>query len=166
MIPQAYVAARDKVVKEKYDLVYPFAAGDNMQRQVTVPQHIKDNYQGNNLFNPEWQQPWSSYCGHVQFFKTDSYISGGLENENFISYGAEDRERCERFQRLLYKVIWMDAIIYHLEHFRGPDSSTANPHFGHNDSLMNKMRSMSLPELVEYYKSAEYLRRYTSTTKA
>ncbi len=160
MQPMSFVLARNKVVEEGYDLVYPFMKGAEVQQQITVPQYIKNNYQGENLFNPDWCMPWQSYAGHAQFFKTDSYIDGGMENEEFISYGPEDRERCERFQRLGYKVCWMDDKIYHLEHSRGTDSSVSNPHFGHNDSLMDKFRLMSDEELKEYYKNVEYLKKY------
>lgn len=166
MEPNAYVIARDKIIKENFDLVYPFALGEDIQKQVTVPEHIKNNYQGQSLFNPEWQKPWQSYCGHVQFFKTDSYISGGMENEEFISYGPEDRERCERFQRLGYKVIWAHACVYHIEHSRDSNSSPSNPHFGGNEGLMTKIREYSLPELVEYYKNVPYIQKYlTKNTK-
>ncbi len=134
--------------------------GGEIQKQVTVPEHIKNNYNKENLFNPDWQKPWQSYCGHVQFFKTDSYISGGMENEDFVSYGPEDRERCERFQRLGFKVMWGEACIYHLEHSRDENSSTSNPHFGANDSLLNKLREMNAVEFLEYYKQAPYLKKY------
>ena len=160
MEPNAYVIARNKIVNEGYDLVYPFSMGDEIQKQVSVPEHIKNNYQGENLFNPDWQKPWQSYCGHVQFFKTDSYIAGGMENEDFASYGPEDRERCERFQRLGYKVMWADACVYHLEHSRDENSSTQNPHFGANDSLMTNIRNLSQEELVEHYKNVSYLKKY------
>lgn len=156
----AYIIARDKVIKEGFDLVYPFAKGDAIQKQVTVPEHIKNNYSGENLFNPDWQKPWQSYCGHVQFFKTDSYISGGMENEEMVSYGPEDRERCERFQRLGYKVMWADACVYHIEHSRDENSSTLNPHFANNDALMTRLRNMSNPEMIEYYKNVSYIKKY------
>lgn len=161
MEPNAYVVARNKIINEGYDLVYPFAMGDEIQKQVTVPEHIKNNYKGEDLFNPEWQKPWQSYCGHVQFFKTDSYIAGGLENEDFISYGPEDRERCERFQRLGFKVMWVpEAVVYHLEHSRDQNSSTTNPHFGGNEGLMTKIRDLSEGGLVEYYKNVPYMQKY------
>lgn len=165
MLPNDYVLARNKVINEGFDLVYPFAYGGEIQKQVTVPQHIKDNYKGENLFNPEWQLPWQSYCGHVQFFKTDSYISGGMENEEFVSYGPEDRERCERFQRLGYKVVWLDACIYHLEHSRDHNSSVSNTYFGINEGLMTMIRELSESELVEYYKNIPYIQKYLTHGK-
>lgn len=159
MEPSAYILARDKVLKG-YALVYPYKQGDGTQKMVTVPEQVKLNYQGESLFNPEWNKPWQSYCGFVQFFKTELYIKGGMENELFISYGPEDRERYERFQRLGYSVCFMENSIYHIEHSRGADSSTSNPHFQANDMLMNKFREMSETELIDYYKNVEYLKKY------
>jgi GR25 family glycosyltransferase involved in LPS biosynthesis len=159
MKPEAYVAARDKIL-EGWDLVYPFKKGDEIQKQVSVPQHVKDNYKGEDLFTPEWQTPWQSYCGHVQFFNTESYIAGGMENEYFISYGPEDRERMERFQRLGHKVMWGEECVYHLEHSRDENSSTANPHFGQNEALMHTIREKSLDELQHYYSNVAYLKKY------
>ncbi len=77
-----------------------------------------------------------------------------------ISYGPEDRERCERFQRLGYKVMWGEACVYHIEHSRDENSSTSNPHYGSNDALMERIRSMSNLEMIEYYKNVPYLKKY------
>lgn len=159
MEPKAYVAARDKVMSG-WDLVFPFLQGDNAQKQVTVPEHIKNDYKGESLFNTDWITPWQSYCGHCQFFRTDSYIAGGMENENFMSYGPEDREREERFRKLGYKITWMNDPIYHIEHSRDHNSSPSNPHFHANEDLMHRLRNMSKLELQEYYKNQEYLKKY------
>ena len=77
-----------------------------------------------------------------------------------VSYGPEDRERCERFQRLGYKVMWADACVYHIEHSRDENSSTLNPHFANNDALMTRLRNMSNPEMIEYYKNVSYIKKY------
>ncbi len=161
---EAYVHARDKILAG-WDLVYPFKLGDDIQKMVTVPEHLKNSWGAeHNLFNPQWLSNHQTYCGHVQFFNTRSYIAGGMENEGMISYGPEDRERCERFQRLGYKVCWMDSVVYHIEHSRDENSSTRNPHFGNNDALMDRIRNMSEPELREYYKNVPYLKKYTHAT--
>ncbi len=160
MEPKAYVEARNKVLTEGYDMYFPFKYGGDVQKQVFVPQHVKDNYSGESLFNPEWCKPHGTYCGHCQFFRTDSYIEGGAENEEFIAYGPEDRCRVERFQKLGYKVGWGGYEIYHIEHSRDDNSSAHNPHFANNERLLEKSRSMSATELAEYYKNMPYLKKY------
>jgi len=162
METEAYVAARNKVVNEGWDLVFPFKQGEAIQKQVNVPIHIKQNYKGESLFNPDWLTPWQSYVGHIQFFKTDSYISGGMEDENFISYGPEDRSREERFRRLGYKIMWGEFPVYHIEHSRNEDSSVKNPHFQANEDLLWRIRNMSKEELIEYCKNVPYLKKYIS----
>lgn len=151
MEPQAYVAARDRILAG-WDLIYPYAIGDDTQKMIFVPDNVKANYQGEDLLSFEIK-PQQTYCGFVQFFNTKSYISGYGENEEFVSYGPEDRERCERFERLGYKVNWGNACVYHIEHSRGVDSSTSNPHFGLNDALMTKIRNLSNEELKKYYEN-------------
>ncbi len=160
MEPQAYIAARDRVVNEGWDLVFPYRQGEGGQNQISVPVHIKQSYKGESLFNPEWLTPWTSYCGHIQFFNTDSYISGGMENEFFISYGPEDREREERFRKMEYKIMWGEYPVYHIEHSRDENSSTANPFFQPNEDLMWKSRNMSKDELIQYYREMPYLKKY------
>lgn len=155
---EAYLFARHKIVDEGYDLIYPYANG-SAQIQVNFPH--KTNYRGENLFEPCWHTEWWSLAGHVQFLKRSSYIEGGMENENFISYGAEDRERMDRFIKLGYKVDWCsDFKVYHLEHSRGINSSPQNPHFGRNETIYYQLNNLTKDELIEYYKNVEYLKKY------
>jgi hypothetical protein len=161
LLPEAYLRARDMIIHEGYDLVYPYRRGGDGQVQISYPN--RNNYKGENLFNPEYYQEWGTLCGHVQFFKTSSYINGGMENEDFMSYGAEDRERMNRFIRFGYKVDWIDEFqVYHLEHSRGINSSTHNPSYHANESLYNKLNNMETEEMVEYYKNVEYLKKYSN----
>ncbi len=152
---EAYFHARERIIHGDMDLVYPFNQGAD-QLQVTFPN--KDNYKAENLMDPQYCQPWGSLCGHVQFFKTESYINGGMENENFISYGAEDRERMNRFLRLGYKVEWSPFKVYHLEHSRGLNSSVQNTWYHHNEALYNRLNNMERDEIIEYYKNQEYIK--------
>jgi len=103
---------------------------------------------------------YQSYCGHCQFFNTDDYRFGGMENEHFISFGPEDQERCMRFQKMGYKVLWMDNIVYHLEHRRTNNSSSWNPYFKNNNNLFTYLCSLNKEDIIRYYKSIEYLQKY------
>ena len=102
-----------------------------------------------------------SECGHCIFFNTDVYKKYGGENENFISYGPEDRERMERFKKLGSKVKWKPYdFVYHFEHYRGNDSEKTNPEYSGNVDLFNKLLNKTSPELAEYYRSQEYTKKY------
>lgn len=141
-----------------FDLIFPYGNGE-FQKQVHQNFHnLKiDNY--NNVdeifkhLNSNYNI-YSSQYGHCQFFKTSSYIEGGMENEDFISYAPEDKERHYRFVKLGYKVGRLDSnFIYHLEHQRGLDSGYSNPFFSKNIDLWNKIQKMSVFELSNYYKN-------------
>ncbi len=158
MKPEAYTNARDRITKEGYDLIYPYGKGMT-QVQINFPN--KENYQGEDLFNPVYCSDWGSLAGHVQFFNTKSYIDGFMENEEFLSYGAEDRERMSRFQTLGYKVDWCEGFqVAHIEHQRGKNSSPHNPHFGENESLYYRLTNMDRTQLLNYYDSQAYLKKY------
>lgn len=157
LLPEAYIEARKQIIEEEFDLIYPFKKGDG---QICIDYPDKENYNGESLFNEKHYKPWGSFCGHVQFFKTESYISGGMENEEFISYGAEDRERMNRFIRFGYMVNWLDFQVYHLEHTRGINSSVHNPEFHANEALYNRLDNMETDQMIEYYKNVDYLKKY------
>lgn len=161
MLPEAYVEARNAVLAGA-DLVYPYFEGES-QVKVEVsdrdflnkPQFLLDC--AKNKVN---DRLWGSRYGHVQFFNREAYIAGGMENENFLSYGAEDSERFFRFQKLGYKVERLGNYIFHLEHARGHNSSNSNPHFKHNDDLFREMMYLSADQLRGYYNTVDYLKKY------
>ena len=151
----SYIAARDAIKSNhQFDLIFPYGMG---QFQKMVSENIKDELISNkNIFKimDENSIIHSAEFGHVQFFKTSSYIQGGMENEYFISYAPEDKERNYRFITLGYKVGRInDSFVYHLEHERGFDSNYSNPYFQKNIDLWNKIQNMSTFELMEYYKN-------------
>ena len=106
---------------------------------------------------------WYAECGHCIFFNTDVYRGLGGENENFISYGPEDKERLYRFQMLTNSVIWRkDHKVYHLEHYRGNDSWTTNPSFNHNWNIFESLKGVSADDLSAYYKNCDYIKNYSN----
>ena len=154
--PRDYVAARDRVLAGA-DLVYPYYKGES-QRQIgpVGKRMLSRSCDLSEVAVTSWQ----SSCGHCQFFNTESYIEGGMENEEFLSYGPEDTERMLRFQKLGYRVEWMDNLIYHIEHARGQNSNDSNPHFRDNDDLYRKLGYMNPEQLREYYATRDYLKKY------
>lgn len=98
--------------------------------------------------------------GHMVFVRRQSYISAGGENENFISWGAEDVERYVRMVHMDFSISRVWAHVLHLEHPRGPDSGNSNPHFQGNEMLWEGLQKMSKDELLEYYKSVKYCHKY------
>lgn len=161
MLPEAYVEARNAVLAGA-DLVYPYFEGESQVKvEVSDREFLRDPAGLLELAKAKVNDRlWGSRYGHVQFFNREAYISGGMENENFLSYGAEDSERFFRFQKLGYKVERLGNYIFHLEHARGHNSSSSNPHFKHNDDLFREMMYLSADQLRGYYNTVDYLKKY------
>lgn len=158
---ESYLMAYKKITRQNHDLVYPFAMG-KFQKKVGTSGREKLLNQASvvELTSQDYSDCVAEY-GHCQFFKTSSYKKYGWENENFISYGPEDRERYERFKKFNTTVTHLDkGFVYHIEHSRGSDSSDKNPYFKSNNDLYKKLGDMNQDQLNTYYKDVEYLKNY------
>jgi hypothetical protein len=158
----SYLTAYQMVLNDEYDLVYPYGQG-NYQRKVTVDQDLIDKFVSNGFSEETFSSNTSnevstSDYGWAQFFNRQSYIDGGMENENFISYGYEDNERPIRFEKLGYKVGRVDDLIYHMEHARTMNSWFTNPHINNNKLLYESLKEMNPEELKKYYQEVDYMR--------
>lgn len=158
----SYTLAYNMILKDGYDLVYPYGQGE-YQRKVNVDQDLINRFVSEKFSektfenNPSNEVSTSDY-GWAQFFNRRSYIDGGMENENFISYGYEDNERPLRFEKLGYKVGRVDNLIYHMEHSRTMNSWFTNPHINNNKNLYETLKQMTNEDIVEYYKNVDYVR--------
>lgn len=153
--PDTYRAAQKYIISNNADLVYPYYNGFS-QRMIYDKKSL---IASKHLFSVI-AQSHNSICGHCQFFKTESYIKGGMENENFISWGPEDSERMNRFIKLGYQVLWLNNYIWHIEHQRGINSEEKNPHFWDNKRLFDQLSLLNATELKDYYNNVEYLKKY------
>lgn len=163
MLPQAYKEAQDAILSGNSAVVYPYFRGESqipiqpvdkalLNDNPDLPQMISNYVTGKKM--------WQSAFGHLQFFKTSVYREGGMEDENFISYGAEDTTRYHRFVKLGYNVQYLNNYIFHIEHSRGANSSASNPHYKANDDLYRDLMYMDAEQLREYYNNQEYLKKY------
>lgn len=128
-------------------LVYPYNG-----RFYDIPQYYahnrlleaKDiNPKERGLVNP------NSYGGMV-FFRKEEFIEGGMENENFVSWGAEDNERYLRFRKLDYPIARMNNPLYHFSHPRGVNSCEENPNYQKGIEEYENISAMSSGELRDY----------------
>jgi hypothetical protein len=135
------------------DIVYPYPVG---MSQVQIWESFD-----RTEFNEEFEEKLikssghknvsDAYCGHVFFASTKVYRESGGENEGFVSYGPEDRERLFRFEKLELRVGRLeDGTVYHFEHSRGGDSGGGNPHFFQNNIEFEKIKLMSAEEIKKY----------------
>jgi len=142
------------------DMVYPYAwAFARLPRLQWIDRlkHSQDiGIIGDTRFNGMHPGDAVSLGGAVGFRKL-SFILGGMENENFISYGAEDVEREERFRKLGFKIERsLGQNLYHLNHFVGLNSNRTNQYFLTNQIELDKICQMTKEELQEYINTWEW----------
>ena len=86
--------------------------------------------------------------GGCVLWRHDSFVGAGMENERFVSWGAEDDERITRARTLGFSVERSKGVLYHLRHARGPDSDETNPMFQHNVAELQRIASMDRSTLL------------------
>lgn len=136
------------------DMVYPYAKNFARIPRSTWFNELKTNEDigiiGSTQFSGMEANCGISVGGAVGFNKM-SFIAGGMENEKFISYSAEDNERIERFSKLGFRVERTIGLnLFHINHWIGVNSCTDNPYFEDGNKEFEKVRSMNREELVNY----------------
>jgi len=141
-----------EMLRSGADMVYPYKwAFARMPRNIWLDK-IRDydgdvGLVGDTRFNGMNTSDVVSLGGAVGFDK-ESFIDGGMENENFISYGAEDVERMYRFEKLGYRIERvLGNNMYHLNHWVGPNSLNTHKHFKANDAELKRIKAFTKEEL-------------------
>lgn len=168
--PEVYLNCQDLIINNKSDVIYPFKFGPKGQIRVlegfNYDRFIEQGYNIDFIDNEGPKSYFDSEYGHCIFFDSQVYRMQGGENENFISYGPEDKERGIRFPKMGSRVQWVnESIVYHFEHFRGNDSGTNNPFFHSNWKVFSSLELMDDQQLFDYYNSADYHRNYKTICK-
>lgn len=156
-----YYNAQQLILENKTDIVYPFGDNNNQIRLYDV--NITDEFLNNPTLDTlkyGYKNSMYSNAGFCIFFNTDVYKNGGGENENFISYGPEDKERLYRFKTLDYRITRFNNDIYHMEHIRTSESNNNNSFYLHNVEEYNKICKMNKNEIIKYINEQEYLNHY------
>ena len=164
--PETYALSQELILARTAKMLFPYGFGNFQKR---IEQNCNKGYFLRTLdlstIDKQFLIPAPSQFGHCFFIGTDLYRKVGGENENFISWGPEDKERPVRMETLGYGPSWIStSYVYHLEHGRGVDSGNLNPHLKHNEELFQKILKMNKPELQEYYRNQEYLNQYENIT--
>jgi hypothetical protein len=157
----SYVESQKLIVNGKADFVYPYGDGQ-YQREISLSFN-RDDFNVNfdlQSINDDLLTTLRSKYGHCVFANTKKYIKCGGENENFIGYGPEDREREHRFTTLKYNVSRIDNLVYHFEHSRTSFSNGENKYYNPNHELCDKLIAMNYNSLLDYYSNIEYRKKY------
>jgi hypothetical protein len=158
---ESYHEAYSAILFNTHDVIYPYGQG-MYQKQVNATDEIVSNFlqTGDFEYLDKHSNPHTSDFGWAQFFNRQVYIDGGMENENFVAYAPEDKERFYRFSTLDYNIGRVENFVYHLEHKRGQNSWFNNPHMNMNNSEWDKIQGMDKKQLIEYYSTQDYLKKY------
>lgn len=161
--PLSIIQAAHKLQMKEADMVYPYDG-----RFARVPRHkwlrtIQASgdvgHYGNTQFNGMGEHDAKSVGGALMV-NMEAFVKAGMENEKMISYGPEDAERYDRFNKLGYRVARVPGVLYHMDHICSTDSGASNPYYKHNTLEMEKIRSLTPTELRSYVNSWPWTNRY------
>lgn len=115
------------------------------------------NYNVDHLNPDEYANFGKSSMGGALFWNKKKLIAGGMENENFVSWGCEDWERIKRFSKLGFCIGRVKGPLYHINHARSVDSDERNPFYNKNVAEFQKIENMPAEGLREYIKTWPWL---------
>lgn len=152
----------DTIRKGEADMVYPYdGRAARVKRNDWYDKLFNTNGDcgvfGGKIF-PGTREIDPISVGHIVIWNKEKFFEGGGENEHFISYGPEDIERYERFNKLGYRTKRIKGIVYHIDHWCGPDSSGSNPQFGLNYKNLERIKKMTKEQLLEEIKTWEWMK--------
>lgn len=98
-----------------------------------------------------------SFGGAFGFNKV-AYMAIGGENENFISYGPEDQERFRRCNVMGLKVSRVKGTIYHIDHWRGDNSSFRHAAGRSNQRYWEQVRRFDRQQYLNHINSWKWLK--------
>lgn len=160
--PMQLLTAIELIRDREADMVYPYGYLF-VRLKKSVHENIFPKYDlevFKEIKNGEDTVSAPSVGGAVLFDKA-AFFEGGGENEQYISYGNEDVERYERFNKLGYKIKRVNGDLYHFDHWIGPNSSKANPFYLKNSELIEKERALTPEQLKEEIQSWPWTKDYT-----
>jgi hypothetical protein len=156
----SHIKAYNTINDDQADVVYPYGCGV-WQYQVDYSPEIFEKFIHSfdmNIIQSRCRTEASS-IGWTQFYNREKVIRGGLWNENFLSWGAEDCEFYFRFNALGFRVARVDDWIWHFEHVRTHNSHYHNPKFMDNHNYWQWIRKQDRETLIKHYNSQEYIKR-------
>jgi predicted glycosyltransferase involved in capsule biosynthesis len=167
--PQNYLECQNEILEGKSKIIYPYENGNGqimVLESFNYEEFKNSNYSIEFINSSREKREHSAECGHCIFFDTGIYRMWGGENEDFISYGPEDKERVYRFQKLTNSVSWRQGKkVYHFEHYRGNDSWISNPHFRNNWKIFEEIQKMDIISLINNYRGIHYSNKYKTLCK-
>jgi predicted glycosyltransferase involved in capsule biosynthesis len=145
-----YILAVDMLRNNVADIVYPYD-GRFVDLSGSVLDTVIRNKSLVGIDDSHGRILTKDSVGGCVFVNKAKYMDGGMENENFISWGPEDLERKERFEKLGYTVRRLQGPLFHLNHPKSLNSANeTHSAFIKNGEEYKKVKNMSAEELRAY----------------
>jgi len=161
IVPMAMILAVESLRSKENDFTYPyngkFARVDRRKWFKELEKHLDTGIFAGQTFKGMNPEDALSVGGCVMYRK-DVFFEAGGENENFISHSPEDAERFYRWTTLGYKVGRIDAVLYHCDHWIGPDSSGRHQNAEAGRQEWRKVKEMDKKQLLAYISTWEWLK--------
>jgi len=156
---ESYIASVGSIINGTSDVVYPYEMGMWQKRvfQSFDRTVFMESYDIGSITEFDVQR---AEVGHCFFIKTKLYKESGGENEEFLAYAPEDKERYLRFAKFGYTIGRIEEFVYHFEHIRTANSDYTNPHMEKNNRLYSHLYNMNTSQLKEYYSNVGYRTKY------
>jgi len=157
MPPEQYEHTINALRNARMDIVYPYDGNflnvpiftiGKIRRELDTS-FINQHHCKPGFGMPELNTNKGSVGGCV-FFNKESFIEGGMMNENMISYGPEDAEVFWRFRALDYKLHRVSGPLYHLTHARGLNSGESHPNAEKNHEEFQLIMRLDKEDLKAY----------------
>lgn len=156
VLPPMQIWKAVQAIRNGADMVFPydgrFARIPRMVWYKDLCHWLDIGIIGNTQFNGMGSNDNHNSVGGAVLWNRESYFKAGGENENFISFGAEDQERVVRAEKLGLSIERIKGCLYHINHWVGVNSTTSNPYFIPNRMEFEKVKDMSKDELIDYIK--------------
>jgi hypothetical protein len=156
---ESYIASVENIVNGSCDVIYPYEVG-MWQKKVFQSFDRTEFMKSYDIHSITEFDIFTAEVGHCFFIKTKLYKECGGENEEFLAYAPEDKERYFRFAKFGYTIGRIDGFVYHFEHMRTANSNNANPYMEKNNRLYSHLYNMDLSQLKEYYSNVQYRTKY------
>ncbi len=122
--------------------VYPYDG-----RFVQVPSRYVDAFANQTLKEgAAFDLITEESVGGLVMGRTELFRQAGGANENFVSWGAEDREMAIRLSALGHTIARVSGPLYHLEHPRTVNSGPTHGHYAQNEQYWRKLQSYKTRE--------------------
>jgi len=152
IVPPFQILESVRRLRAGADVVYPYD-GDF----ALVPRHhfaqVSADYNLEPLVKPIYRlgnTRGTQSVGGALGYNRHRFLKAGGENERFVSYNPEDQERYWRFNLLGMNVQRVPGKLFHMEHYRGPNSRMDTPESKRGHEYWKWLKELNKEQLIDH----------------